>query len=210
MKQSTPWWAYVLVIALGIGAGFLLRPLIQGGGSGGTSSTDGPPAVRCPDPSGGELALNEYIDSSLTGQSVTVTRTYRLERPGLLPLQFDGGGDADQSPLSCANVRFGPGARMSFARGSEVQIVEYVGPAVKRFKLENDKTFSNLALDPKYQLALKLEDYRVAAPNVDEEGQRGRLELRRIKTSTEFPEKLVFTSADGGSSWVLDRGASGL
>jgi hypothetical protein len=209
MKQSTPWWAYILVIAFGIGAGFLLRPLIQGGSSG-SSSTDGPPAVRCPDPSGGELALNEYIDSSLSAQTVTVTRTYRLERPGLLPLQFDGGGDSNQNPLSCANVRFGPGARMSFARGSEVQIVEYVGPAVKRFKLENDKTFSNLALEPKYQLGLKLEDYSIGAPSVDEEGKRGRLELTRIKTSAEFPAKLVFTTTDGGSSWVLDRGASGL
>ncbi len=210
MKQSTPWWAYILVIALGVGAGMLLRPIIQGGTGGGTSSTDGPPAVRCPDPSGGELALNEYLDSSLSAQSVTVTRTYRLERPGLLPLQFDGGGDADQTPLTCANTRFGPGARMAFARGSEVQIVEYVGPVVKRFKLENDKLFSNLALEPKYQLGLKLEDYAIAAPVIDEEGKRGRLELQRMKTSAEFPAKLVFTTDNGGSSWVLNRALSGL
>jgi hypothetical protein len=210
MKQSTPWWAYILVIALGVGAGVLLRPIIQGGGTGGTLATDGPPAVRCPDPSGGELALNEYLDSSLSAQTVTVARTYRLERPGLLPLQFDGGGDADPAPLSCANVRFGPGARMSLARGGEVQVVEYVGPTVKRFQLANDKTFSTLALEPKYQLGLKLEDYAIGAPSIDEEGKNGRIELRRIKTSPEFPAKLVFITSDGGSSWALDRAASGL
>jgi hypothetical protein len=209
VKQSTPWWAYLLVIALGVGAGFLLRPLIQGG-AGGPSGALGTPVVRCPDPSGGELALNEYIDSSLTGQNVTVTRTYRLERPGLVPLQFDGGGDASPAPLSCNNVRFGPGARMSFTRGSEVQVVEYVGPAVKRFKLENDKAFSTLALEPKYELGLKLEDYVIDAPTVDEAGQRGRLELRRTKVSAEFPAKLVFTTENGGSSWALDRAASGV
>ncbi len=194
---------YVLVVVIGVGAGLLLRPVIQNSGL--FSTPEPTPNVRCAGAEGTELALAETLSSSFSGQTQTVSRTYRLERPGLLPLQFDGGGnDADNLALVCSNVAFGPGARVSFARGGEVQVVELVGPSVKRFVLANDKAFSSFALATKFKLALKLEDYVPrGAPNIEEAGKNGWLELKRKQANPDLPEVLRFTTINGGATWVF-------
>jgi hypothetical protein len=201
--KDTPWWMYALVIAIGVGLGLVLRPIIQNG----LGSTAQPtPNVRCPGPDGSELALSESLTQSGFGQSQNTSRTYLLERPGLAPLQFDGGSDTDSTALNCNHVAFGPGARVSLARASQVIVVELVGPNVRRYALANDKVFSALALEPKYKLGLKLEDYTPRnAPNMEEAGKNGRLELRRKTPDALLPETLTFTTNDGGLNWRLFR-----
>ncbi len=202
--KDTPWWMYVLVIAIGVGAGLLLRPLIQNSNLLGPSTPKAD--VRCAGPEGSELALSETLSSSFAGQTQTVSRSYLLERPGQVPLAFDGGSDSEAAPISCSAVAFGPGARISFARALEVQIVEFLGPSVKRYALSNDKVFSSFALEPKFKLGLKLIDYTPrGVPNIEEAGKRGRLELRRVKSDPNFPTSLVFTTQNGGSSWVFQK-----
>jgi hypothetical protein len=162
--------------------------------------------VRCPGPDGSELALSESLTSSGFGQSQSTSRTYLLERPGLAPLQFDGGSDSDSAPIVCSHVAFGPGARVSLARASQVVVVELVGPNVRRFSFANDKIFAALALEPKYKLGLKLEDYTPrAAPKIEEAGKNGRLELQRKIRDALLPETLVFATKDGGVNWSLVR-----
>ena len=202
--RDTPWWMYVVVIAVGVGIGLLVRPLLQNSNLLGSS----PPKadVRCVGPEGSELALSETLSSSFTGQTQTVSRSYLLERPGQVPLAFDGGSDSEAEAISCNAVAFGPGARISFARALEVQIVEFLGPSVKRYALSNDKVFSGFALEPKFKLGLKLIDYTPrGAPNLEEAGKRGRLELRRIKSDPNFPVSLVFTTDNGGATWVFQK-----
>lgn len=190
---------YVLVVAIGIGAGLLLRPLLQ------TTST-ATPNVRCAGPTGSELALSETLTSSFAGQTQNVSRTYLLERPAQVPLQFDGGNDADSTPITCSQVSFGPGARLLFARSTEVQVVEFIGPTVKRFLFANDKTFSSYALNPKFKLGLKLEEYTPnGAPTLDEAGKNGRLELKRLKLDSSFPNRLLFSTSNGGATWSLQK-----
>ncbi len=201
--KDTPWWMYVLVIGIGVGVGLLLRPLIQNGLSG---SSDLTPNIRCPGPEGSELALSETLSSSFAGSSQSVSRVYRLERPGQVPLQFDGATSADTAPMACSSIAFGPGARVSFARGDEVQVVELVGPSIRRYSLSNDKTFSSFALLPKFKLGLKLADYTPrGAPSLEEAGKNGRLELRRIKQDPNFPDVLVFTTNNAGATWVFQK-----
>jgi hypothetical protein len=202
--KDTPWWMYVVVIAVGVGTGLFLRPLIQNGLSG--TANLPPPNIRCAGEEGSELALSETLSSSFAGQTQTVSRRYLLERPGQVPLAFDGGSDSDATVISCSAVAFGPGARVSFARASEVQVVEFLGPSVKRFELANDKVFSSFALDPKFKLGLKLLDYTPrGAPRLEETGLNGRLELRRIKLDPIFPETLVFRTQNGGNTWVFQK-----
>jgi hypothetical protein len=202
--KDTPWWMYALVIAIGVGLGLVLRPLIQNGLGG---NADFKPNIRCPGPEGSELALSESLTVSGFGQNQSTSRTYLLERPGLAPLQFDGGGsDSDTTPMLCNHVAFGPGARLAVARASQVIVLELVGPNVRRYNLANDKVFSGLALEPKYKLGLKLEDYTPrAAPSIEEAGKNGRLELRRKTPDALLPETLIFTTTDGGVNWRLFR-----
>jgi hypothetical protein len=204
IMKVTPWWMYVLVIAVGVGIGLLVRPLIQNSNVLGSSTPKAD--VRCPGPEGSELALSETLSSSFAGQTQTVSRTYLLERPGQVPLAFDGGQDSEAAPILCTAVAFGPGARISFARVLEVQIVEFLGPSVKRYAFSNDKTFSSFALEPKFKLGLKLLDYVPrGAPSIEEAGKRGRLELKRIKQDSAFPATLVFTTDNGGATWVFQK-----
>ena len=202
--KDTPWWMYILVIAIGVAAGLLLRPLIQNSNLLGPSTPKA--AVRCAGPEGSELALSETLSSSFAGQTQTVSRSYLLERPGQVPLAFDGGQDSEGTPILCTAVAFGPGARISFARALEVQVVEFLGPSVKRYALSNDKAFSSFALEPKFKLGLKLIDYTPrGVPNIEEAGKRGRLELRRIKSDPNFPATLVFTTQSSGATWVFQK-----
>jgi hypothetical protein len=201
--KDTPWWMYVLVIGIGVGLGLVLRPLIQSGLSG---SSELKAAVRCAGPDGSELALSESLTPSGFGQSQTTSRTYLLERPGLAPLQFDGGTDEESDPIQCSHVAFGPGARVSFARANQAVVVELVGPNVRRFAFSSDKVFAAFALEPKYKLGLKLEDYTPrGAPNIEEAGKNGRLELRRKSSDALLPQTLVFATKDGGVNWSLIR-----
>lgn len=202
--KDTPWWMYVVVIAVGVGIGLLVRPLIQNSNLLGSSTPKAD--VRCAGPEGSELALSEILSSSFAGQTQTVSRSYLLERPGQVPLAFDGGQDSDTAPIFCTAVAFGPGARISFARALEVQVVEFIGPSVKRYSFANDKAFSSFALEEKFKLGLKLSDYTPrGAPSIDEAGKRGRLELRRLKSDPNFPVSLVFTTQNGGATWVFQR-----
>ncbi len=201
--KDTPWWMYVVVIAIGVGVGLLLRPIIQNSSLGNPQTT---PNIRCAGEQGSELALSETLSSSFAGQTQTISRTYLLERPGQVPLQFEGGKDSDSTVLTCNAVAFGPGARVSFARASEIQVIEFLGPSVKRFVLANDQAFSSFALEAKFKLGLKLEDYRPqAAPSLEEAGKRGRLELSRIKSDPIFPSRLVFTTTNGGATWTFQK-----
>ncbi len=200
--KDTPWWMYVVVIAIGVGVGLLLRPIIQNSGG----SPIATPNVRCAGAEGSELALSETLSSSFSGQTQTVSRRYQLERPGQVPLAFDGGMDSDNTELSCNAVAFGPGARVSFARASEIQVIEFLGPSVKRFSLANDKAFSSFALEAKFKLGLKLEDYTPRnAPSLEEAGKRGRLELVRLKSDPIFPSQLLFTTTNGGATWGFQK-----
>jgi hypothetical protein len=211
-QQGTPLWIWIVVIAAGIGLGLGLRPLFQGGFGGGSSNANQTPAIRCPGPEGSELALNEFIESGIGGASgadVTYTRTYRLERPGQVPLLFDGGaGDKDNTPINCANVQFGPGARVAFSRGRKVSVVELVGPTVRTWDATSDKDLTAIILEPRWKLGLRLEDYAASAPVIDEEGKTGRVTLNRTTPNPQFPSSFVFSTQNGGSSWVLNRVAS--
>ncbi|MFN3266302.1 MAG: hypothetical protein ACK41E_05615 [Deinococcales bacterium] len=201
--KDTPWWMYIVVIAIGVGLGLVLRPVLQNTLSG---SAEVKPNVRCIGPEGSELALSERLSTSGFGQSQTTSRTYVLERPGLAPLQFEGGTDSERAPLACEHVAFGPGARVSFVRANQVVVIELVGPVIRRFSFIDDRVFSALALDPKFKLGLRLEDYTPrAAPNIEEAGKNGRLELRRKTPDPILPTTLVFSTYDGGINWSLVR-----
>jgi hypothetical protein len=212
MKQpSTPLWLWIVVIAAGIGLGLGLRPLLQGAGST-LSATDATPAVRCAGPDGSELALSEFIQSGIGGSSgadITYTRSYRLERPGQGALTFNAGaGDRDNTPVNCANAKFGPGARIAFARGRTVSIVELVGPTVRNWNAASDKDLTAIILEPRWKLGLQLEDYALGAPSIDEDGKNGRVTLQRLAPDPQFPQGFVFTTTNGGSSWVLNKAES--
>ncbi len=204
-KESTPIWVWALVIAAGVGLGLILKPLLQGGSSG--AVTPGTPSVRCAGSEGSELALSEFIQGggletgSISGNSVTFSRQYQLERPGQPALGFDAPSDASSTPLDCKNVAFGPGPRVSFARGANAVIVELVGPLVKTFEASKDTALNKLLLEPRWKLALKLEDYQASLPQIDEAGKNVRLTLDRIALNRNFPAKLIMQSKDGGSSW---------
>jgi hypothetical protein len=204
-KESTPIWVWALVIAAGVGLGLILKPLLQGGSSG--TATLGTPSVRCAGAEGSELALSEFIQGggldtgSISGNSVIFSRQYQLERPGQPALSFDAPSDASNVPLKCENVAFGPGPRVRFARGSNAVIVELVGPLIKTFEASKDSALSKLLLEPRWKLALKLEDYQASLPQIDEAGKNVRLTLDRVVPNRSFPAKLVMQSKDGGSSW---------
>jgi hypothetical protein len=204
-KDSTPIWVWALVIAAGIGLGLILKPLLQGGSSG--AVTPGTPSVRCAGAEGSELALSEFIQGggletgSISGNSVTFSRQYQLERPGQSALSFDAPSDASNTPLKCENVAFGPGPRVRFARGANAVIVELVGPLVKTFEASKDTALNKLLLEPRWKLGLKLTDYQASLPQIDDAGKNVRLTLDRIVANRSFPAKLVMQSKDGGSSW---------
>ncbi len=205
-KESTPIWVWALVIAAGVGLGLILRPILQGGSSSNAASL-GTPSVRCAGDEGSELALSEFIQGggldtgSISGNSVSFSRQYQLERPGQPALSFDAPSDASNAPLKCENVAFGPGPRVRFARGANAVIVELVGPLVKTFEASKDTALSKLLLEPRWKLALKLEDYQASLPQIDDAGKNVRLTLDRIVANRNFPAKLVMQSKDGGSSW---------
>jgi hypothetical protein len=204
-KESTPVWVWFAVIAAGVGLGLVLKPILQGGSSGAVSS--GTPSVRCAGEEGSELALSEFIQGggletgSLTSSSVIFNRQYQLERPGQPALSFDAPSDASSTPMKCENVRFGPGPRVSFARGANAVIVELVGPLIKTFEASKDTALNKLLLEPRWKLGLKLEDYQATVPQIDDAGKNVRLTLDRIVANRSFPAKLVLQSKDGGSSW---------
>jgi hypothetical protein len=204
-KDGTPAWVWLVVIAAGVGLGLVLKPILQGSSSG--AVTQGTPSVRCAGPEGSELALSEFIQGggletgSISGNSVSFLRQYQLERPGQPALAFDAPSDASNVPLRCENVAFGPGPRVRFARGANAVIVELVGPLIKTFEASKDTALNKLLLEPRWKLALKLEDYQASLPQIDEEGKNARLTLDRIAANRDFPAKLVMQSKDGGSSW---------
>ena len=210
MKQpSTPLWVWIVVIAAGIGLGLGLRPLIQGGLSGASGSAAQTPAVRCAGPDGSELALTEFIESGLSGADVTYSRTYRLERPGQAPLQFNTNiSDKDNAPTNCSDVRFGPGARVAFSRGRTVSVVELVGPTVQTFDASSDRDLTAIVLEPRWKLGLKLEDYELSAPNIAEDGKNGSVTLQRVKSDRSFPATFLFNTQNGGATWTLDKTSS--
>ena len=80
-------------------------------------------------------------------------------------------------------------------------IVELVGPLIKTFEASKDSALSKLLIEPRWKLALKLEDYQASLPQIDEAGKNVRLILDRIVANRNFPAKLVMQSKDGGSSW---------
>lgn len=193
------------MIAAGVGLGLILKPLLQGGSSG--AATLGTPSVRCAGLEGSELALSEFIQGggletgSISGNSVTFSRQYQLERPGQPALSFEAPSDASNVPLKCENVAFGPGPRVRFARGANAVIVELVGPLIKTFEASKDSALSKLLIEPRWKLALKLDDYQASLPQIDDAAKNVRLTLDRIVANRIFPAKLVMQSKDGGSSW---------
>jgi hypothetical protein len=204
-KESTPIWVWALVIAAGVGLGLILKPLLQGNSSSTTSL--GTPSVRCAGPEGSELALSEYLEGgglatgSFSSNSVTFTRQYQLERPGQPALAFGTPSDSLNTPLKCQDVRFGPGPRVSFARGTNVVIVELVGPLVKTFEADTNPALSKLVIEPRWKLALKIGDYHALVPQIDETGKNVRVILEQNVPNRNFPAKLVMQSKDGGSSF---------
>ncbi len=205
-KESTPIWVWALVVAAGVGLGLILKPLLQGGSSSAVA-TLGTPSVRCAGAEGSELALSEFIQGggldtgSISGNSVSFSRQYQLERPGQPALSFDAPSDASNAPLKCENVAFGPGPRVRFARGANAVIVELVGPLIKTFEASKDTGLSKLLLEPRWKLGLKLGDYQARLPQIDDVGKNVSLTLDRIVPNRSFPAKLVMQSKDGGSSW---------
>jgi hypothetical protein len=167
------------------------------------------PSVRCAGPAGSEQALEEFITSTVDGTSAVFERTYRLERPGQAPLSFSAAAsDADNAPIQCANVRFGPGPRVAFSRGQQVSVVELVGPTVKNWNAATDRDLAAIILEPRWKLGLRVTDYVAGAPQISEDGSSGRVELRRTNTDTAFPARFVFTTTNGGASWTLDKASS--
>jgi hypothetical protein len=205
-EPATPIWVWALVIAGGVALGLILKPILQGGNSS-TSASVGTPSVRCEGPANSELALSEYIEGgglstdAVSTNSVTFTRQYQLERPGQPLLAFGAPSDSTNTPLSCNDVRFGPGPRVLFARGTNAVIVELVGPLVKTFDATTDQALTKLVLEPRWKLGLKLEDYQAAVPKIDDSGKRIRIELNRKTANRAFPTTLVMQSKDGGSSF---------
>ena len=205
---STPIWVWFVVIAAGIALGLGLRPLLQGSLSGGSSGSE-QAAIRCAGPEGSELALSEFITSGVEGTSTVYSRRYQLERPGQVPLAFSAESpDADSAAIDCANVRFGPGPRITFTRAQNVNIIELVGPTVKRWNASSDKTLNAVLLEPRWKLGLQLSDYQAGAPEIDEAGRSGRVTLTRVKPDPAFPLRLNFTSDNGGSTWSFDKQTS--
>jgi hypothetical protein len=201
---------WIAVIVVGLGAGFVLRPIIQNLREGGTTIDTSTPSARCDGPSGSELALEEFVQGGLqTGSSVgapvSYTRNYRLERPGQPALAFDAGGDASNTPISCANVRFGPGARVAFGRGQEAVVVELVGPYVRTYRALENQDLAKLVVDARWKLGLKLEDYAARAPVLGEDGKNGRWVLERATPTAGLPSRLVFDTTDGGATFTFNK-----
>lgn len=205
---STPIWVWIAVIAAGIALGLGLRPLLQGGLGAGSSTTESA-AIRCAGPEGSELALSEFISSGVDGTSTVYSRRYQLERPGQVPLAFSAESpDSDNAAIDCSNVRFGPGPRIAFTRAQSVNIIELVGPTVKSWNASSDKTLNAVLLEPRWKLGLQLSDYRVGAAEIDEAGKVGRVILTRVDPDPAFPQRLNFTSDNGGSTWAFDKQTS--
>jgi hypothetical protein len=208
--SGTPPWMWIAVIAVGLGAGFVLRPIIQGVRDGGTTIDTTTPSARCDGPSGSELALEEFVQGGLqtgssVGSPVSYTRNYRLERPGQPALAFDAGGDSTSTPISCANVRFGPGARVAFGRGQEAVVVELVGPEVRTYRALQNPDLAKLVVDARWKLGLKLEDYTARAPVLGEDGKVGRWTLERTTPTSGLPSRLVFDTTDGGVMYAFNQ-----
>lgn len=218
-RKALPAWAFGLLALAALGAGLLLRPIVQSLLSPGPAAVAADPAsppVRCPGPGGGELALTETITRGGTDGIAGVqpgtpgrllARDYRLERPGQPPLGFNGGGDSSSAPLECERVRFGPGPRVAFGRGPEAFVVELVGPVVRRWQATQDRGLTQLAVEPRWNLRLRAEDYAARAPEIAED-RTGRLVLERTEPAADLPARLVFTTENAGSSWILDRAAT--
>ena len=208
MKSATPIWVWIAVIAAGIALGLGLRPLLQGSIGGGTGVTT-EAAIRCAGPEGSELALSEFITSGVDGTSTVYSRRYQLERPGQVPLAFSAeAADADSTAIDCAFLRFGPGPRIAFTRAQSVNIIELVGPTVKSWNATSDRTLGAVLLEPRWKLGLKLPDYQASGAEIDEAGKVGRMTLTRVKPDPAFPQRLNFTSDNGGSTWSFDKQTS--
>ncbi len=208
-EASTPLWVWVLVIAAGVGIGLLVKPLLQGNSS--DTANLGTPSVRCAGTEGSELALSEFIQvgglasTDLNSSNLVYARKYQLERPGQPNLDFEVTGDGSNTPLQCEKVRFGPGPRVSFARSANITIVELVGPQIKNFDTTKNTSLSQLLLETRWKLGLKLSDYVATLPQIDDAGVNVVLVLERIIPDNRYPAKLVLKSNDGGSSFTLDR-----
>jgi hypothetical protein len=218
-NQNTPWWMYILVIAVGAGVGLLVRPLVPAGfslqnlfGGGGASSTLSTTAkVRCVGPAGSELALEEYVDPS-SGEATTAGVTaasyqhrYKLERPGQPALTFLGVSDSNTFNVRCDNVKFGPGPRVAFGRGLEAFVVELVGPQIRNFNANNNPDIASLVVEPRWKLQFKLDAYAARAPEIAEDGKKGRLILEPAAAQPGYPAKIVLETADGGQTYKLNR-----
>lgn len=218
-RKNLPVWAFGLLALAAIGAGLLLRPTVQGllnPEPAAVAADPVAPPVRCPDPGGGELALTETITrggaDGVAGvqpgmPGLLFARDYRLERPGQPPLGFNGGGDSSGVPLECERVRFGPGPRVAFGRGPEAFVVELVGPVVRQWRAMQDRGLTELAVEPRWNLRLRAEDYAARAPEIAED-RTGRLVLERTEPAADLPARLVFTTENAGSTWALDRAAT--
>lgn len=205
---------WIAVIAVGLGLGFAIRPVIQNLQEGGTTGAgEATATVRCAGPEGSELALSEAVQAGLQtsgtpGAPVTYQRNYRLERPGQPALAFEAGGDASNAPLNCANVRFGPGPRVTFGRGPEAVVIELVGPYVRRYSVSQNADIVKLVADQRWKLQLKLSDYSATAPMLGEDGKNGRWTLERVNAAAGLPSRLVFNTNDGGASWTFNQSES--
>ena len=217
-NQSTPWWMYVLVIAVGAGVGLLVRPLIQGGSipnpfaPAPASTLSTTPKIRCPGPDGSELALEEYVDPSAAGDATTTgvagasfQHRYKLERPGQPALTFLGISDNNKFNVRCDNVKFGPGPRVTFGRGLEAFVVDLVGPSIKNFNANNNPDIASLVVEPRWKLQFKLDAYGARAPEIAEDGKKGKLILETLTPQPGYPAKLVLDTSDGGQTYKLNR-----
>jgi hypothetical protein len=205
---------WIAVIAVGLGLGFIIRPIIQNIQDGGTTgASEATATVRCAGPEGSELALAESVQAGLQtsgtpGSPITYQRNYRLERPGQPALAFEAGGDASNAPLKCEDVRFGPGPRVTFGRGQEAVVVELVGPYVRRYNAAQNPDIVKLVADPRWKLQLKLADYAAKAPVLGEDGKNGRLVFERTSLAAGLPARLVFNTSDGGASYTFNQAES--
>jgi hypothetical protein len=218
-NQNTPWWMYILVIAVGAGVGLLVRPLVPagwslqnlfGGGGAATSTQSTTAKIRCVGPAGTELALEEYVDPS-SGEATTTgvsgasfVHRYKLERPGQPALTFLGVSDANLINVNCDNVKFGPGPQVAFGRGLEAFVVNLVGPQIRNFNANNNPDIASLVVEPRWKLQFKLDAYAARAPEIAENG-KGKLILEPAAPQPGYPAKIVLETSDGGQTYKLNR-----
>ncbi|HEX2863606.1 MAG TPA: hypothetical protein VHN99_03490 [Deinococcales bacterium] len=201
-------WVWLgLAIVAGVILGLALRPAIGRLLNPGANQPPGTVSSVCKDPTLATLVLTESLNSQASDGKITYARSYTLQRPGQPTFAFNAGGDASNAPLDCANVRFGPGPRLSFGRGPEAITLEYVGPLFHHFSLLTDKAVAAFAVQPRWKLNLNLADYSAGPPELDQSG-RGTLAFTRASATPGLPQRLAFTTQDSGNSYQMDPAAT--